>query len=438
MKKLCILLALLAAQGSYGLFSQNNKDLKVSLNESGTHYFKFTFLNQTWLRFTANNPGSTVGGTQKDQTFDIGLRRTRIQLFGQVADRVFVYTQFGMNNFNRESVRKTGAFFHDATCEYQAIPGKLEFGAGLSAWVGMSRFSSPSIGTILGGDTPLFAQATNDATDQFVRKMMVYAKGEWGKLNYRIAIADPLEVDRGGQFTPTIGLQSTFANQAGQLQPQAYLFWQFWDKEGSTTPYLKGSHLGQKKIFNIGAGIVQQSNAMWHLGPQADTVHTDMMLWAADAFLDLPLNTEKGSALSAYAGFFHYDFGPNYLRNVGPMNPAGGVVAGQGTLNGAGNAAPIIGTGNTIYAQAGYKFRNGLLGKQGTLQPYAQCQFSQFDRLDDPMVLFDAGMNWLIDGHRAKMSLNYQNRPIFQVNSQGENRVSDRKGMAFLQFQVSI
>src|ERR671916_331626 len=58
-------------------------ELKYNLNESGSHYFKVTFLNQVWLRYNQSNPGTTVMNSPANETFDIGLRRTRIQLLGQ-------------------------------------------------------------------------------------------------------------------------------------------------------------------------------------------------------------------------------------------------------------------------------------------------------------------------------------------------------------------
>src|SRR5204863_9677108 len=92
-------------------------DMRYNISADGSHYIKFTFTNQTWLRYNQSNPGSTVLGKPTDETFDIGLRRTRMQLFGQITDRVFFYTQFGMNNFNYLSTnagnRKVQAFFHD-------------------------------------------------------------------------------------------------------------------------------------------------------------------------------------------------------------------------------------------------------------------------------------------------------------------------------------
>jgi hypothetical protein len=57
-------------------------ELKLNLNESGSHFIKATFLNQVWLRYDQSNPGTLVMGEPKSETFDIGLRRTRFQLYG--------------------------------------------------------------------------------------------------------------------------------------------------------------------------------------------------------------------------------------------------------------------------------------------------------------------------------------------------------------------
>ncbi|WP_167516961.1 hypothetical protein [Hydrotalea flava] len=67
------------------VYAQQN-GLRFSLNESDSHYFQFTFLNQTWLRYNQNNPGTLVEGEVRKNTFDIGLRRTRIQMFGEIAE----------------------------------------------------------------------------------------------------------------------------------------------------------------------------------------------------------------------------------------------------------------------------------------------------------------------------------------------------------------
>ena len=66
---------------------------KFNLNEDGSQYIKFGLLNQTWLRYEQNNPGSIVLDDPVDDTTDIGLRRTRLVLQGQLTDRVYFYTQ---------------------------------------------------------------------------------------------------------------------------------------------------------------------------------------------------------------------------------------------------------------------------------------------------------------------------------------------------------
>src|SRR6266704_3145330 len=79
---------------------RRKKRLRLKLNDDGSHYIKATFLNQTWFRYADYNPGSTVLGSPTSNGFDIGLRRTRFQLYGQLTDHVTFYFQMGQNNFN--------------------------------------------------------------------------------------------------------------------------------------------------------------------------------------------------------------------------------------------------------------------------------------------------------------------------------------------------
>ena len=423
--------------------------LKYNLNESGTHYFQATFLNQTWLRINQSNPGTTVNGLPQDQTFDIGLRRTRIQLFGQLNDRAFLYLQFGQNNFNAQynstGNRKISPFFHDAVGEYRVSKGnQLKLGAGLTIANGLSRFSQPSIGTILTLDVPVFAQATVDQTDQFSRKLSVFARGQISRLDYRLVLSDPFPITSNGSAPPPIGPNATFAQLGHHKQYQAYLAWNFLEMEGHATPYMAGTYLGKKKVFNVAAGAIYQQSAMWHKNEAADTVYQAMLLLSAETFLDLPLNRESGTALSAYAGYFQLDFGKNYLRFNGIMNPATGTGAAN-ALSGAGptwgNAVPMFGSGNVQYAQLGYLLPAGLLGEgHGQLQPWASYTRSSFDRLgkDNTADLVDVGANWLLNGHRTKLSIDFQNRPTYKQAPDGSISTGPRKSAVILQYQLFI
>jgi hypothetical protein len=214
--------------------------------------------------------------------------------------------------------------------------------------------------------------------------------------------------------------------------------WQFLDKESNQIPYNIGSYLGKKKVFNLGIGFISQKNATWYTENSGlDTIHSDLFLFAADLFYDVPLNAEKETAVTAYFSFSRNDYGKNYLRNIGAMNPANGINS-NGTLNGSGNSFPVIGSGITFYGQIGYLFRKNLLKTWGTLQPFVTSQYSQFELLKNPMWMYEAGLNWLLDKHRTKISFNYQSRPIFSKDDSGNWISNQRKGMFVIQFQISI
>ncbi len=413
--------------------------LRLNLSDDGKQFIQVTFLNQLWLRYNDSNPGTSVYGTAKPSTFDVSLRRTRIQLFGQLTDRVFFYAQFGQNNFNYLSARKAGTFFHDVIGEYAVVPGHLSLGGGLTAWSGLSRYASPSAGSILGMDAPLYQQATNDATDQFLRKLSIYAKGKLGKLDYRIALSNPMPIQTSTLAPTAVTRNSDFSLDAPNKQVQGYFSYQFLDQEANLTPYSTGSYLGQKRVFNLGAGFITQPGAMAYLDAQGQVVNTAMNLLAVDVFYDAPVNREKGSAVTLYGTYARYDFGPGYIRNLGVNNPANGVMAGQGSFNGTGNAFPMIGTGDIFFGQAGYLLpKNRPTSCQ--LQPYASLMMANYDRLASTMVSYDLGLNWFISGHASKFSLNYQNRPIFGLADAATGLAphTGSKGSLVLQYQIYI
>jgi hypothetical protein len=230
---------------------------------------------------------------------------------------------------------------------------------------------------------------------------------------------------------------STYALTPPEMQTSGYFQWQFLDQEANLVPYTTGTYLGKKRVFNLGAGFLAQPKAMWYR-ERADTVAAGMRLLAVDAFLDMPTRAGRTDAITAYVAYFNNDFGPDFVRNLGVNNPANGVVAGQGSFNGAGNAFPIEGTGNIWFGEVGYKLKDGLLGQAGTIQPYASLQYANYQRLADPMAMWDVGVNWLLNGHQSKLSLDYQIRPIYAQNSPTDIAHTDHRGMVVVQYQVGI
>jgi hypothetical protein len=442
--------------------------MQLNLNESGSHYIKFTFLAQLWTRYNQNNPGTTVNGqpsANHDGTFDIGLRRYRMQLYGKITDRLFFYTQLGQNSITFQSERKFGFFVHDAVVEYAIKPGKvngmLNLGVGLTGWTGYGRFSSPAVAGIMGTDAPIFQQYGNDQNDQFVRKYSVYAHGTVSRLHYRVALSKPFIVNNpanpaipGGQTgVPALGATSingktdniaTYATADPSLQTQGYFVYQFFDREDFLVPYNPGTYHGSKKILSVGAGFVYQPRAMWYTQTNSsgkkDTAYAAMQLFAVDVIYDAPVNKERGDAISLYAGYFNANYGPNYVRMFNAMNP-GDAKSTSGSYNsGGGNSFPMYGSGQMLYAQAGYMFKKNLFGEEfGTLMPYASAQWNKLDALSSPVGVFNMGVNWLIRGHNAKISFDYQNRPFFQQNADKTAvEQTGRYGTFVLQYQMSF
>ena len=426
------------------------KDGKLPLSADGSRYFKITLLSQVWMRYNESNPGTTVGGYAVPNTYDLGIRRFRIQLYGQLTDRVFIYSQIGINNLSYNADRKSGGtpganqsgtggfFLHDAVGEYAIVKNKLSFGAGLGAWNGLARYASSSAGAIMGLDLPSLEETTNDVNDQFGRKLSMYLKGKLGKLDYRVAISDPLLYQKAAGFVTTPGANASFALTPPKPQYQGYFSYQLKDQESNLTPYTAGTYLGKKTVFNIGAGFIVQPDAVWYTQGSPTNVQTKaMQQYAVDVFYDAPLSAAPDApSVSFYAAALHYDYGPGYIRNNAPMNPGTGTTnPSTNSIGGFGNSFPEYGTGNSVYSQLGYKFKDNLVGTT-TFMPYLAYQHSRYGRLADDVNFYDAGLNWLVSGHTSKFTLAYQNRPYYITNASGENVVDSRRSAVILQYQV--
>ncbi len=451
---------------SLNMFSQLGDKLKDGMKyftdtKDSSKFIKLNIVNQIWTRYTINDPLTAVNGYSQAATTDISIRRIRAVLSGQLTDRVAFFAQFGQNNLNYLSSRKAGAFFHDVTADYAVVKKHLSLGFGLNGWNGPSRFSNISTTSIMALDPPNFQEVTNDTYDQFVRRLGVYMKGKLGKFDYRISAGKPFVIQTASGITdPYNNNSATFSTKPPQMVYQGYVMWQFLEQESNFGPSMNGTYLGKKKIFNIGAGFYSQQGSMQMVDSKnpKDTVMQDITLLSVDIFYDTPINKEKGNAFSLYASYSNYNYGTNFIKVTGPDNPATGVQTGftapTSTVTGYnpltqksltnfnkasfGNAFPYLGTGNVGYAQIGYKFKDNLLKEQGTLQVYANCQYAVYDRLSAPMYVFNLGINWLIRNHNSKFTFDYQDRPFFLENTNGNLVQHSRYGQFVLQYQVAF
>jgi len=411
-------------------------NLKFSLNNDGSQWIAFHTYGQFWGRFNENNPGSLLSEEIQQNTYDVSIRRFRLGIQSQVTERLFTYLQFGINNLNYLSPRGTSLDILDAYAEY-SFSNALEVGGGKTAWTGLSRYSAPNTSKLLTYDLVQLALPTTDETDDLIRKLSVYTKGQVGRLDYRYILSKPFSANNSlafdGELLENI---AKFNGRTDNAIHSAYVKWQFIDLESNKIPFSDGTYLGAKTIFNIGIGGEYRNDGLSSLQNGIETNH-DIRLFAVDAFLDIPVNPAKNTVFTSYLGYFDYDFGPNYLRNAGVNNPVLEVDSQLASFNGAGNAFPKVGTGRSWSLQAGYLLPYFKDRKFGQVQPYASLQYSNFERLDDAMVNYHIGINWLLKGHLSKFSLNYQNRPIFNTVN-GSLQQTDSRATIILQYILRL
>ncbi len=413
---LTINLGIIYAQGSdiYG------SGIKIKIDEKGEKYLRVITWHQMWIRYNNHNSGSIRNNQSIDHTLDVTLRRSRMLFLTQISPRFLILSHFGINNqsaisggyFGNDGKRPQ-LYIHDAWTEYKVWDNYLSIGTGLHYWNGVSRMSSASTLNFLAIDAPIFNWSTIEETDQFARMLGIYAKGRIGILDYRIAVNDPFLTNTGRNLQTNT---TTYNPDNNKKVFQGYFSFNLWDKESNFLPYYVGSYLGTKKVLNIGMGSLYHSEAMWMINEDQDTVKKDMLLAGLDVFMDLPLNKNKKTAFTLYSVWYNYNYGNNYVRNTGILNPANG----GGSLRG--NAFPMMGTGNIFYTQAGFLLPQGICNK-ARIQPYGAVSSARFEGLRNdagkiiPVNVIDLGVNFLLEGHHSKITLNGRARPDFTNKS---------------------
>jgi len=444
---------LLSAQGSldYG------GGLKFNINPEGSKYMRFIVWNQIWLRSTELNPGTNIGDESVDNFQDAGLRRLRLLAYAQISPRYMILTHIGINNqtfINGGAAgtagtggygagKKPGLFFHDAWNEYAVVlpqeskPFSLSIGAGLHYYMGLSRMTMSSTLNYLTVDAPIFNWPLIENSDQFARQIGLFAKGKYDRFEYRFSINKPFATNQTPvNVTSELNARAVDNNNSAQWSKAGYVEYQFLDKESNFLPFKVGSYLGTKKMFNIGTGFYTAPSATQTSVNGVKKEHPINLL-SGDVFLDMPIGAkEKKMAITAYSVFYDYDFGPNYLRNVGIMNE--GITqpnyTGSPALAGPGNLQALIGSGNIWYTQAGILLPNKNAKPKVRIQPFGAYTYKNFDALDKSSNQFDIGANFFLDGHHAKITTQYSTRPVYTNPS----AIDSNKGELIVQLQIYL
>ena len=411
----------------------NNPVLTHYLNDDHSRYISFSGYAELWARYAQLNPGSLINNEAKSEVSDLSLRRVRVKMTYKPTEKLMFVLQGGTTNVNMNAKASNYFDLLDAYAEY-SFNDKIAFGAGRSTWRGLSRFSTGPLNTLL-YDLPAYATSNAGATDYTVRELGAYIKGQLGKFDYRLVVADPYTMSTSD---PKVNVAS-FSKNSPNKDFSGYFRYAFLDKENISTPFNSGTYVGKKNVLSLGAGFDYIHDAMWHQDINKNTINDDMKSFAVDLFYDAPLNKEKGTSISAYGMAMHNDYGPNYVRYVGTNNPATSVDVTQASLNGAGNAMPVIGTGNTYYVQLGGTLPYLNKEKKNLqLQPAVGMQLSNLKGLHDNAVIYDAGISLLMNGMSSRLTFDAQNRSVFTGDPSHNAVVSDRQWQFVLKYRIDF
>jgi hypothetical protein len=389
MRKNVILLLGLCLYSFQFMFAQGSPDysggLKVKLDDEGKKYFRIISWAQAQAAYNDNVPAES-------SKLNFNLRRARVLMYAQINDKFLILTHFGLNSLNSSTMSPVGKgdgaqlFFHDVWAQY-SLGKNHAIGGGLHYFNGISRLNNQSTLNMMTLDNNRQSWATIGLTDQFARHIGVFAKGKFGNLQYRVAINDAI-VNGLDTRNPTTGGPATYSGtrligskDAGKVYA-GYFEYNFLDQESNFLPFKVGTYLGEKKIFNIGAGFFMHPSGSVIMDSNGDYKGEDVSLMAIDAFYDTPLG-DDGSAITAYATYQNNNYGKDYLFSA-------------------------YGTGSMIYGHIGYVIAGDKAKTR--FQPYISYASNSYDATSDNRNIFGLGANAYLSGHNSKLTLEYDNQ----------------------------
>lgn len=280
-----------------------------------------------------------------DRSKDVEVDNIRLYTAGQVHQNAKL-------TFNTE--RQS-----DSTVRVLDAIAQLEFSDMFNVWLG--RFLPPSDRSLLDGPYYL---ATWDFP--FVQNYPALFAGRddgvaaWGQTG-------------GGKFKYQVGAFQGrdgpgTSNQSDSLLYAGRLTWNFWDPEPGY--YNASTYYGAKEILALGLVAMSQSD-----GAGTAATPGDFTGWSVDALMEKRVG---GDVLSVEAAYYDYD------------------------LDGVADASLVQGEGFFVYL--GYLI--GAKTGAGKFQPHVRYQKLEPDGAVE-RTRYDVGVNYVIAGHDARLSLIY-------------------------------
>ncbi|MEN8928578.1 MAG: hypothetical protein ABF242_05365 [Flavobacteriales bacterium] len=396
MKKLLLILGVGLLSISQYSFSQGSPDYnggyKIKFDSTGKKYLRFI----SWAQVQANY--SEFAAPNQNQ-LSFNLRRARFLMYSQITDKFLILSHFGLNSLNANNMSPIGTgdrsqlFFHDFWGQYN-IAKNHTIGAGLHYFNGISRLNNQSTLNMLTLDNNRQSWSTIGLSDQFARHLGVFGKGKFGKLQYRVAINDAMTNSLDGRTpdstgTAVFGGKRLLGSATAGFAYAGYFEYNFLDQESNFLPYKVGSYLGDKRIFNVGAGFHLHPNGAAVSDTSGAVSGENVALFAVDAFYEAPIGSNN-SAITAYATVQFNDYGTDYLFSA-------------------------YGTGTMFYGHVGYVLPGA---KDKTrFQPYVSYGTHSYDASSDSRNTLGVGINAYMSGHHSKLTLEYQKQDFGATQS---------------------
>ncbi|MGN0920765.1 MAG: selenite/tellurite reduction operon porin ExtI [Cellvibrio sp.] len=322
-------------------------------------FLQINYALQVWAvtsSYTANNhDGSST---------DVALRRNRITFSGQYNDYIGFYAQLEAGNDSKAGKDEKSVYYRDAyvTLDYtdaaRFIIGRFK-----------NTFSRENLEACL---EPLTLDRGEISYTPFggTRDTGVAI---WGNLadaafQYRVMIAD----GREGQYVPIKQPRITTRVHYSALDPEYDYGY-------------RGTYLGTRKIFTIGAAFDYQADAAYADYNNREDIK-DYTAWTVDAFWEYPFKHGTWTVSGAY---FDYDLGEAITENPDPELPSNTQQEGA-------------------YGKVGYLFPKKV--GPGRLQLFARHDGTEYNLVGGSLDrrVTTAGANYYLDGQRIKLSLEYR------------------------------
>ncbi|MCD8454947.1 hypothetical protein LNJ08_11160 [Tenacibaculum finnmarkense genomovar ulcerans] len=381
--KATIALLLLSIGISFGQMSPDYKGgFKIKFDQKSDKYLRFISFLQVQAKYNNDVP-SDVSKTS------FQLRRARLIAFSQINKDFLVLFHLGLNSFNNKGLSPVGKgessqlFLHDAYLQYKVFGEHLYLGGGLHYYNGISRLNNQSSTNMVTLSNNRSSWATVGLADQFARQLGVFIKGSLDRVNYRFSINEATisTLDKAELVANSIRYQGNKvlgSRDAGKTF-SGYFDYNFLDQEKSLLPYMAGTYLGAKKVFNIGAGFFAHPNGVVSKNAANSNIGHDVNIFSVDAYYDAPL---YNGAISAYAQYQNNDYGSNY--NFGPYA-----------------------SGNMVYGHVGYLIPSK--NNKFRVQPFVAHSYRTADALQNTEYnSTKIGANVFLSGHNSKLSIEYQ------------------------------